>query len=419
VAVELTQSARRLGLWQRFRTVGVPLFPARERSVARSEHARPRRRATVSQDALVNLIIDHVDAAITVYDADGNLIRVNKGAERISGFSYAEMRNPETWRHVIPGDDHRRVMAILGRRRLEDFPIINVNPWVHKDGTQRRLRWSNVALPDSEGGVGMIVCIGFDITDQHELEMTLTRAKNEAEHASRAKSEFLANMSHELRTPLNAIMGFSQVIRDRHFGEDAARYREYAANIHDSGEMLLALISDILEMSKLEAGKLKLAEEIVDLGQVVEGCRTMVAGRAQDGGIALTSMLPQKPIKLRGDQRALKQILLNLLSNAVKFTHPGGNVSVTVGRMPSGDIQLMVADTGIGMHPAAQSQVFQPFFQIDQTATRAKGGTGLGLAITKRLAELHGGTIGIDSSPGIGTTVTVTLPAARAVSQDS
>jgi signal transduction histidine kinase len=152
---------------------------------------------------------------------------------------------------------------------------------------------------------------------------------------------------------------------------------------------------------------------------VVESCRTMVTGRAQDGGIALTSMLPQKPIKLHGDQRALKQILLNLLSNAVKFTHPGGNVSVTVGRMPSGDIQLTVADTGIGMHPAAQSQVFQPFFQIDQTATRAKGGTGLGLAITKRLAELHGGTIGIDSSPGIGTTVTVTLPAARAVSQDS
>ncbi len=342
MAVELSQSARRLGLWQRFRTVGVPLFPARESNVVRIEPvpvAKPRRRAPANQDALVNLIIDHVDAAITVYDADGNLIRVNKGAERISGFSYAEMRNPATWRHMIPGDDHRRVMAILGRRRLEDFPIVNINPWVHKDGTERLLRWSNVALPDSEGNVAMIVCIGFDITEQHQLEMTLTKAKNEAEQANRAKSEFLANMSHELRTPLNAILGFSQVIRDRHFGDDAERYNEYASNIHDSGEMLLALISDILEMSKLEAGTLQLAEEMSTSAHVVECCRKMVAPRAQEGGIALTSSLPRQPIMLRGDQRALKQILLNLLSNAVKFTQPGGSVSVAIGTIDGGDIQ--------------------------------------------------------------------------------
>jgi len=381
--------------------------------------AKPRRRAPANQDALVNLIIDHVDAAITVYDADGNLIRVNKGAERISGFSYAEMRNPATWRHMIPGDDHRRVMAILGRRRLEDFPIVNVNPWVHKDGTERLLRWSNVALPDSEGNIEMIVCIGFDITEQHQLEMTLTKVKNEAEQANRAKSEFLANMSHELRTPLNAILGFSQVIRDRHFGDDAERYNEYASNIHDSGEMLLAIINDILEMSKLEAGTLQLAEETVDLSEVVECCRKMIAPRAQEGGIALTSSLPRQPILLRGDQRALKQILLNLLSNAVKFTQAGGNISVAIGKVEGGDIRLTVTDSGIGIHPAALQKVFQPFFQVDPTATRSKSGTGLGLAITRRLAELLEGRIGIDSAPGIGTTVMVTLPAARAVSQDS
>ena len=418
VAVEHIQSGRRLGLWQRLSAKTAP----KDAVVTQLEpkpQQQPQPRAAVNQDALVNLIIDHVDAAITVYDADGNLIRVNKGAERISGFSFADLRNPATWRHIIPGDDHRRVMAILARRRLEDFPIANTNPWVHRDGTQRILRWSNVALPDSAGNVAMIVCIGFDITDQHQLEVTLTRSKNEAEQASRAKSEFLANMSHELRTPLNAILGFSQVIRDQHFGEDAVRYREYAANIHDSGEMLLALISDILEMSKLEAGKLTLAEETVDLGEVVESCRKMVAGRAQDGGIALTSQLPRQKIALRADQRALKQILLNLLSNSVKFTHQGGSVAVRANKAENGDVQLVVADTGCGIHPLAQRQIFQPFFQVDHTATRSKGGTGLGLAITKRLAELHGGTIGIDSEPGIGTTVTVTLPAARAVSRDS
>ena len=156
MTADLTQSTRRLGLWQRFRTVGVPLFPPRERVVPRAP-ARPRPRPGVNQDALVNLIIDHVDAAITVYDTDGHLIRVNKGAERISGFSYAELCDPATWRHIIPGDDHRRVMAILAHRRLDDFPIVNVNPWVHKDGTRRQLRWSNVALPDGEGNVAMIV----------------------------------------------------------------------------------------------------------------------------------------------------------------------------------------------------------------------------------------------------------------------
>jgi cell cycle sensor histidine kinase DivJ len=146
--------------------------------------------------------------------------------------------------------------------------------------------------------------------------------------------------------------------------------------------------------------------------------RDAAAGRAQDGGIAFNSMLPASPIRLRGDQRALKQILLNLLSNAIKFTHAGGSVSVSAAQADTGEIRITVADTGIGIHPSALSRIFQPFSQIDHTATRTKGGTGLGLAISKHLAELHGGTIAIDSTPGIGTTVLVTLPAERAVSQD-
>jgi PAS domain S-box-containing protein len=378
----------------------------------------PGSAASATQDALVALILDTVDAAITVYDSDGRLIRANRGAERLSGFTFAEMQEPATWHHIIPGSDFARVMDILGDRRLEDFPIVNVNPWVHKDGTTRLMRWSNVALPDERGGVAMIVCIGFDVTEQHELEMTLTRAKNEAEMASRAKSEFLANMSHELRTPLNAILGFSQVIRDRHFGDAAERYSEYAANIHDSGEMLLALITDILDMAKLEAGKLKLAEEAVDLKQVIESCMTMISTRAEDGGIVLSVEAPAYPICLHADRRALKQILLNLLSNAVKFTPQAGKVTVHAGALDSGEIALSVADTGIGIHRAALRRVFQSFFQVDPTATRSRSGTGLGLAITKHLVDLHSGKIEIDSKPGIGTTVMVTLPAARVVHQD-
>ncbi|CAN0478594.1 unnamed protein product, partial [Phaeothamnion confervicola] len=207
------------------------------------------------------------------------------------------MQDKATWSRIIPGTDFTRVMEILADRRVEDFPIINVNPWVHKNGTRRLLRWSNVALPDEHGRVAMIVCIGFDITEQRAAEITLLNAKNDAELANRAKSEFLANMSHELRTPLNAILGFSEIIRDRQFGADVARYSEYASHIHDSGEWLLSLIGDVLDMAKLEAGKMTLVEEITDLGQIIHGCLRMVSVRAAEGGISLVPMLPEEPVR--------------------------------------------------------------------------------------------------------------------------
>ena len=372
-------------------------------------------RSGVTQDALVQLVLDNVDAAITVYDASGNLIRANKGAERLSGFSLAEMQLPETWHHIIPGAEFSCVSDIVTSRRVEQFPIVNVNPWIHKDGTRRLLRWSNVALPDPSGNVALIVCIGFDITEQRQTEIKLIGAKNEAEMANRAKTEFLANMSHELRTPLNAILGFSEIIRDQQFGPDIARYSEYAAHIHDSGEWLLSLISDILDMAKLEAGKMQLVEEVTDLGQIVDGCLRMVSVRAQEGGVALVPELPAEPVRLMADQKCVKQILLNLLSNAIKFTPSGGRIELKVTNPRRDGIRLVVSDTGIGIPAANMGQLFQPFHQVEGTLTRGRSGTGLGLAITKRLTELHGGTIGVESSPGAGTVVTVALPSSRLV----
>jgi two-component system cell cycle sensor histidine kinase PleC len=398
----LLESGKKPGLWRRLRMAREIVF------------GRPGD-AGVSQDALVQLILDHVDAAITVYDAAGNLISANKGAERLSGFSFAELQHPETWQHIIPGADFARVTEILTGKRTADFPIVNVNPWVHKDGTRRLLRWSNVALPNARGDVALLVCIGFDITEQRQTEINLIKAKNEAETANRAKSEFLANMSHELRTPLNAILGFSEVIRDRQFGPDLDRYSEYAAHIHDSGEWLLSLISDVLDMAKLEAGKLQLVEEVTDLGDIVDGCLRMVSVRAQEGGIALVPKLPRQPVRLLADQKCVKQILLNLLSNAIKFTPSGGRIELEVSNPRQDGVRLVVSDTGIGIPAANMRQLFQPFHQAESTLTRGRGGTGLGLAITKRLTELHGGTIDVDSSPGTGTTVTVALPSSRLV----
>ncbi len=396
------REGQRTGLRQRLRLALRVLFGRAPKDAA-------------TQDALVKLVLDNVDAAITVYDAAGRLIRVNKGAERLSGFSFAEMQDPATWRRIIPDTDITRVMEILADRRVEDFPIINVNPWAHKNGTRRLLRWSNVALPDEHGQVAMIVCIGFDITEQREAEITLINAKNEAELANRAKSEFLANMSHELRTPLNAILGFSEIIRDRQFGADVPRYAEYAAHIHDSGEWLLSLISDILDMAKLEAGKLTLVEEVTDLGQLVDGCLRMVSVRAAEGGVALVPMLPEQPVRLLADQKCVKQILLNLLSNAIKFTPAGGCIKLEVTNPRQDGVRLVVTDTGCGIPASSMRQLFQPFHQVDSPMTRGRSGTGLGLAITKRLTELHGGTIGVQSNPGTGTIVTVALPSSRLV----
>jgi PAS domain S-box-containing protein len=402
MSFEEHREARSAGLRARLRLAWRVLFGGSSQGAA-------------TQDALVKLVLDNVDAAITVYDATGKLIRVNKGAERLSGFSFAEMQDQAVWRRIIPDTDIQRVMEILADRQVEDFPIINVNPWVHKNGMRRLLRWSNVALPDEQGRVAMIVCIGFDITEQRAAEITLIAAKNDAELANRAKSEFLANMSHELRTPLNAILGFSEIIRDRQFGADVARYAEYAAHIHDSGEWLLSLISDVLDMAKLEAGKMTLVEEVTDLGQIIHGCLRMVSVRAAEGGIALMPMLPAEPVRLLADQKCVKQILLNLLSNAIKFTPAGGCIKLEVTNPRQDGVRLVVTDTGCGIPASSMRQLFQPFHQVDGSMTRGRSGTGLGLAITKRLTELHGGTIGVESNPGTGTIVTVALPSSRLV----
>ncbi|HEY4162284.1 MAG TPA: PAS domain S-box protein, partial [Dongiaceae bacterium] len=176
---------------------------------------RHHRMSHASQDAMVDLILDSVDAAITVFDRGGKLVRANKTAERLSGYSMAELQVPDTMRKVIPPEDYGAVSGFLDRPKLADFPRSNVNHWVSKNGERRLMKWSNVALNDGAGGVLLVVCIGFDITEQRQFERDLIEARNRAQEANIAKSMFLANMSHELRTPLNAIIGFSEIIRGR------------------------------------------------------------------------------------------------------------------------------------------------------------------------------------------------------------
>ncbi|HEX4304388.1 MAG TPA: ATP-binding protein [Rhizomicrobium sp.] len=242
-------------------------------------------------------------------------------------------------------------------------------------------------------------------------------AKEVAEQASHAKSSFLANMSHELRTPLNAVLGFSEIIHTQMYGPIGDdRYRDYAGLINRAGTHLLDLIGDILDMSKIEAGKLELRREAVDTAALARECAELMAERAASAGVALRSDLVLAPPLVSADRRAIKQILLNLLSNAVKFTPQGGMVTVRVAE-DGGECRISIADTGIGMPAGELHRIGNPFVQLSNNSGN-HAGTGLGLALVRGLIELHGGTFRIESVEGQGTTVTVLLPLDEPVTRE-
>ncbi len=233
--------------------------------------------------------------------------------------------------------------------------------------------------------------------------------------ASQAKSDFLANMSHEIRTPLNAIIGFSEMISSEVLGPvGTSRYRDYANDIYDSGQHLLRIINDVLDMSKIGAGKLELHEHLVDVRTAVQTSIALVTPRAVSAGVVVTADLPANLPLLLADELRVKQILLNLLSNAVKFTNRLGSATVAATARPDGSLAITVSDTGIGMTAAEIAIALEPFQQVDSDLARKYEGTGLGLPLARALVELHGGQLEIVSTPGQGTAVTVIFPATRA-----
>ena len=285
-----------------------------------------------------------------------------------------------------------------------------------KDGDTRYVLISGVPVFGRNGDFRGYRGIGTDETDLKRANIALKEAKEQAEFASRTKTEFLANMSHELRTPLNSIIGFSEMLEGEFFGPlGSDKNREYAGDIKSSGTHLLRIISDILDVSKIEAGAVELDEKEIYIGETIDACVAMVKGRSIEAGVELSTNVPDDLPYLLADLTALKQILLNLLSNAIKFTPSGGKATVKALVDADGASVLKVVDTGIGIAAAEIPKVLEPFSQVGDIITRTHEGAGLGLSLAKSLTELHGGTLELESEVGVGTTATVRFPPDRTI----
>lgn len=266
-----------------------------------------------------------------------------------------------------------------------------------------------LAAPIAEGRAVGAVVAHLDITTERVAEQRMREAMRTVEAADNAKTTFLAHMSHELRTPLNAILGFSELIRDAHLGPLPERYRGYAEDIHRSGQHLLALVNDVLDLSRVESGRLELQPEPVDLGGDIQDAVSLVAQRAESHGIAIEQRVARDLPPLTADPLRLRQILINLLTNAVKFTPDGGRVTIEAAAVAR-SVRITVADTGIGMTEQEIALALEPFRQARKLSRRPREGSGLGLPLAKALVESHGGMLMIDSEPGVGTRITILLP---------
>ena len=374
------------------------------------------------QMMLSDRIFDCSRALIVVTDGRGYMLRANSYCAEISGYSLEELTDGVIWRKLIPDAEWAAVMHAIDANAPEPFPREMQNTWITKGGQRLLLHFVNGEIRDSAGEIIGVVSIGHDITEQRRRESDLLQAKNQAELANRAKSQFLANMSHELRTPLNAIIGYSDVAAHQRLGDNPAKYREYAFDINAAGRHLLAIIDDLLDISKIDVGAMTMEIGSVDVADVIESCGRLVAPHAREKQLTLTVAPPAWPARCQADPRALRQIMFNLLTNAIKFTEPGGSVAVTVERLGNHQGRIIVKDTGIGIAPAQIKHVFDPFWQGNSSLARRSDGSGLGLAICKRLAQLMPGIdIAVTSELGTGTEASVTFtlePAAASSHQD-
>jgi PAS domain S-box-containing protein len=426
---EVMQSGRRLdvsedavtdsrtGVIRWFQTVKVPLTALDGRgkqvlgvSTEITERRNAEEQLRRTRDEL-QALVEAAPVAIVGVDPEGIVVSWHGGAQAMFGWSADEVIGRPLL-NVSPDkqEEHRalRTRALQGNS-FAGFETRRVR----KDGSPIDVSLSTAPLHDSAGRIIGIIAVYQDISERRLIaEQRL--AREAADAANLAKSNFLANMSHELRTPLNAIIGFSELLEDRTFGELNQRQQRYVANVHSSGRHLLQLVNDILDLAKIEAGRLRLEPEPIDLGTLLQdmqrGLEPLAAAKHQTLAVEFGENVPT----LTADRGKVKQILYNLLSNAIKFTKDGGRIGMRASATQAGDgtgqIQISVWDTGIGIAAEDLQRIFLEFEQLDSTYARQQQGTGLGLALSRRLVEAHGGRITVESAVGQGSTFTFALP---------
>ncbi len=390
--VELLETMEGIG-------AGLGLFVERRRT----------EQALRSSQARLQGILDNTNAVIYLKDLEGRYMLVNKAFERLVGVS-AEEAAGNTNHDLLTGDAaelmaHNDALVITENRALEAEEHVMVDGQLHTFVSVKFPLRDQKGVPYATGGVST------DITDRKQAELEVIEARDEAIAATRMKSEFLANMSHEIRTPMNGLIGMTELLLE---GELEPEQREYAELLRTSGETLVALVNDLLDLSKIEAGKVEIDSDDLRLGETVEDVCDLLAGRAREKGVQLSVLIDSElPDYVRGDQVRLRQVLSNLVANAVKFTN-SGEVAVRAWPLARSEIGAIVSfevrDTGIGIEAEQLERLWQPFEQADSSTTRRFGGTGLGLTIAKQLSQLMGGEIAADSVVGRGSTFLVTIP---------
>ena len=387
------------------------LLSTYDAAIQRNKDLTSAQAALIEIEERTRLIISTAHDAFVGMDDQGSIIEWNLAAEKTFGWSRDEVIGRSLTMTIVPPayrESHEGSLAHL--LRTGEGAILNTRlelTALHRAGHEFPIELLVWAIHTA--GKRSFNAFIRDITEQKRAETAVRMAREEAERANQAKSNFLASMSHELRTPLNSILGFAELLQDPAFGRLDDQQRKFVANIHGSGTHLLGLVNDVLDLSKVAAGKMELHLEPVNVAAVVQGIADIVRPLADRKKLTFTVDPVDRHLQVLADAARVKQILYNLISNAIKFTPEGGDIAVRAMALPDA-LRFSVEDDGIGIAEGDQERIFQEFQQVDSALSRQFDGTGLGLALTQKFVRLHGGDISVTSSPGMGSTFTFTLP---------
>lgn len=366
--------------------------------------------------SLLTSIFDASNVGIIVTDRNRRIVRVNDSFVRIYGWTREQIVG-EDFMFLLSSDEQEGAIENYERYLTSSIRSSGEMKLIKKDGSVANTLYTTATLELSQRRKFQVTTL-MDITLRKQMELSLRVAKDQADAANHAKSAFLANMSHELRTPLNAIIGFSEIMMNGTFGKiDNPKYQEYMIDVHSSARHLLEIINEVLDMSKIEAGRVELDEHEVNIAEAIESVSRMMASRAFSGNIEIKTHVDVDLPSITGDPRLIRQVLINLVSNSVKFCKAGGIIDISATLQTDGDIQIKVKDNGIGIPKDKISFALEPFGQIHHdasvTAQDHVAGTGLGLPLARAMVELHGGILSLKSEYGTGTTVEIMLPRQR------